>query len=87
MEDLQRESSGLRSSLEACALAKDKLDTDVKLNVKMANKFEELALSLQVRSSSFLNLNRASYVLLLYLFYKMRRKEDSFSFSFLRFIS
>ena len=87
MEDLQRESSGLRSSLEACTLAKDKLDTDVKLNVKMANKFEELALSLQVRSSSFLNLNRASYVLLLYLFYKMRRKEDSFSFSFLRFIS
>ena len=54
MEDLQRESSGLRSSLEACTLAKDKLDTDVKLNVKMANKFEELALSLQVRSSSFL---------------------------------
>ena len=55
LEDLQRESSGLRSSLEACALAKDKLDTDVKLNVKMASKFEELALSLQVRSSSFPN--------------------------------
>ena len=72
LEDLQRESSGLRSSLEACTLDKDKLDTDVKLNVKMANKFEELALSLQVRSSSFLNLNRASSVLLLCLFYKRR---------------
>ena len=72
LEDLQRESSGLRSSLEACTLDKDKLDTDVKLNVKMANMFEELALSLQVRSSSFLNLIRASSLLVLFLYYKRR---------------
>ena len=50
LEELQREASGLKTNLESCTSANIQLDTDVKLNAKMAHKFEELSLSLQVQN-------------------------------------
>ena len=53
LEELQRETAGLKSNLESCTSVNAQLDTDVKLNVKMAHKFEELSLSLQVQNIRF----------------------------------
>ena len=53
LEELQRETVGLKSSLESFTSANIQLDTDVKLNAKMAHKFEELSLSLQVEKIHF----------------------------------
>ena len=50
LEELQRETAGLKSNLESITSANIQLDTDVKLNAKMAHKFEELSLSLQVEN-------------------------------------
>ena len=50
LEELQRETAGLKSNLESFTSANIQLDTDVKLNAKMAHKFEELSLSLQVEN-------------------------------------
>ena len=48
LEEPERETVGLKSNLESCTSANLQLETDMKLNVKMAHKFEELSLSLQV---------------------------------------
>ena len=53
LEELQKESVGLKSNLERISSANTQLDTDVKLNAKMAHKFEELSLSLQVKIFTF----------------------------------
>ena len=52
VEELQKETVGLKSSLERMSSANIQLDTDVKLNAKMAHKFEELSLSLQEKVMS-----------------------------------
>ena len=48
IESLHRKVNGLKASLDASASTNSQLDADLKLNTKMAQKFEELSLTLQV---------------------------------------
>ena len=48
IESLHRKVNSLKASLDASASTNSQLDADLKLNTKMAQKFEELSLTLQV---------------------------------------
>lgn len=50
IEALQKEVSSLRISLDSSTSANSNLEADIRLNSKMAQKFEELSLTLQVQA-------------------------------------
>lgn len=54
IESLQKKVSSLKASLDASASTNSQLDADLRLNTKMAQKFEELSLTLQVGDPSTL---------------------------------